>query len=214
MLRSVDGDDSGLFSPVPRPSDWPTEGQLTQMPSCDSARSGGYDLAEKPYLSWSIRVGFFFHQVTNPFVRLILHSRFHAILSEQLILITYAGRKSGVNHTLPVLYAKSDNELIVISGYHQYKKWWRNLRRRSAINICYRGQWTQAFATSYEGDASVIVPRLQAYLKRFPASARLRGLTLDSRGNVENAEKLLEAAKKVVMVIIKMPSSAMRSKNS
>jgi deazaflavin-dependent oxidoreductase (nitroreductase family) len=176
-------------------------------------QSGGNNLAEKPDLSWPIRVGFVFHKVTNPILRLILRSRVHAMLSGQLILITYTGKKTGVKHTLPVQYAKSDNELLVIAGYHQHKRWWRNLRRQSTVSICYRGESTEASAMAYEGDVSAIVPRLPAYLKRFPQSARIRGLTLGPSGNVENIEKLREAAKEAVMVVIRMPNSAMRSKN-
>lgn len=127
------------------------------------------------------------------------------MLSGQLIIITYTGKKSGMKHTLPVRYAKSDDKLIVVTGYHRHKKWWRNLRRESAINVRYRGKWIEASAMAYEGDLAVIASLLPAYLRRFPASARIRGLTLDPSGNVEDAERLREAAKKIVMVIIRMP---------
>jgi deazaflavin-dependent oxidoreductase (nitroreductase family) len=157
-------------------------------------------------LGWPIRVGFIFHRVTNPFVRFILRSPLHSMLSGRLILITYTGEKSGMKHTLPVQYAKSDGELIVVAGYHQHKKWWRNLRQQSMIKVCYRGKWFEASATAFEGDVAVIAPLFTAYLRRFPESARIRGLTLNSSGNVEDAEKLREAARKVVMVNIKMPT--------
>jgi deazaflavin-dependent oxidoreductase (nitroreductase family) len=163
-------------------------------------------LRVKRDLSWPIRVGFIFHRVTNPFVRLILRSPLHSMLSGRLILITYTGKKSGTKHTLPVQYAKSDHELIVVAGYHQHKKWWRNLRQQSTIKVCYRGTWFEASATVFEGDVALIVPLFPAYLRRFPASARIRGLTLDPSGNVEDAEKLREAAKRVVMVNIMMPT--------
>ena len=157
-------------------------------------------------LSWLIRIGFVFHRVTNPFIRLILRSPLHSLLSGRLILITYTGKKSGMRYMLPVQYARSDGELIVVAGYHQHKKWWRNLRQRSMIQVCYRGKWYEALATASEGDVSVITPLFPAYLRRFPASARIRGLTLDPSGGVEDEEKLREAAKKVVMVGIKAPA--------
>jgi len=109
-----------------------------------------------------------------------------------------------MKHTLPVQYAKSDHELIVVAGYHQHKKWWRNFRQRSRIEVCYHGKWFEASATAFEGDVAVIAPLFPAYLRRFPASARIRGLTLDSTGNVEDVGKLREAASKIVMVNIKM----------
>jgi deazaflavin-dependent oxidoreductase (nitroreductase family) len=126
------------------------------------------------------------------------------MLDGRLILITYTGRKSGKKHSLPVQYAESREQLIVVAGYHQHKKWWRNLLHRQTINIRYRGKWFEASAEAFDGDVEVIVPLLPDYLKRFPASARIRGLALDSNGNVENPEKLGEEAKKVVMVTIRM----------
>jgi deazaflavin-dependent oxidoreductase (nitroreductase family) len=128
------------------------------------------------------------------------------MLSGRLILITYTGKKSGMKHTLPVQYAKSGGELIVVAGYHQHKEWWRNFRQQSAIKVCYRRKWFEASATAFEGDAAVIAPLFPAYLRRFPESARIRGLTLDRSGNVQDAEKLRKAAEKVVMVNIKMPT--------
>jgi deazaflavin-dependent oxidoreductase (nitroreductase family) len=142
--------------------------------------------------------------VTNPFVGFILSSPLHSMLSGRLILITYTGKKSGTKHTLPVQYAESHNELIVVAGYHQHKKWWRNLMQESTINVCYRGKWFEASAKAFDGDVEVIAPVLPDYLKRFRASARVRGFTLNSNGNIENPEKLGEEAKKTVMVKIRM----------
>jgi deazaflavin-dependent oxidoreductase (nitroreductase family) len=145
--------------------------------------------------------------MTNPFVRFILNSPLHSMLSGRLILITYTGKKSGKKHTLPVQYAKSHNELIVVAGYHQHKKWWRNLLQQSTINICYRGKWFEASAKAFDGDVEVIAPLLPDYLRRFPVSARTRGLTFDSSGNIEDQGKLVEEARKVVMVKISCPIS-------
>jgi hypothetical protein len=126
------------------------------------------------------------------------------MLSGRLILITYTGKKSGKKHSLPVQYAESHNELIVAAGYHQYKKWWRNLLQQSTISICYCGKWFEASAKAFDGNVEEIAPFLPDYLKRFPASARVRALTFDSSGNIEDPVKLVEEAKKIVMVKIRM----------
>jgi len=169
----------------------------------ESAHTLGESLQVKRSLSWPVRVGFAFHRVTNPFVRLVLNSPLHSMFSGRLVLITYTGKKSRKKHSLPVQYAESHDELIVVAGYHQYKKWWRNLLEQQTVKICYRGKWFEASAKAFDGDVEVIAPLLPDYLKRFPASARIRGLTFDSSGHIENPEKLGEEAKKVVMVIIR-----------
>jgi len=137
-------------------------------------------------------------------VRLVLTSPLHSTLDGRLILITYTGKKSGKKHSLPVQYAESHNELIVVAGYHQHKKWWRNLMQQQTVNIRYRGKWFEASAKAFDGDVGVIAPLLPYYLKRFPASARIRGLAWDPNGVVENPEKLEGEAKKVVMVTIRV----------
>lgn len=128
------------------------------------------------------------------------------MLDGRLILITYTGKKSGKKHSLPVQYAKSKDDLIVFAGYHRHKKWWRNLLEQSTINVRYRGKWFEASARAYNGDVEAIAPAFPDYLRRFPASARVRGLTLDPRGSIEDQGKLDEAAKDTVMVRIKILS--------
>ena len=76
--------------------------------------------------------------------------------------------------------------------------------RGSTVNVRYRGGWFEASAKAFEGDVEAIVPAFPGYLERFPASARVRGLTLDRRGNIEDTGKLAEAAKHVVMVKIRI----------
>jgi hypothetical protein len=91
-----------------------------------------------------------------------------------------------------------------VAGYAQHKKWWRNLLQQQTINVCYRGKWYEASAKAFDGDVEVIAPVFPDYLRRFPASARIRGLTIDSSGNIEDQGKLGEEAKKVVMVKIRI----------
>ena len=124
------------------------------------------------------------------------------MLDGRLILITYTGRRTGKRHTLPVQYARSKDELIVFAGYHWHKKWWRSLLEQSTINVRYHGNWFEASARAYNGDVGAIVPAFPDYLRRFPESARVRGLTLDSQGNIADQRKLEEAARDAVMVRI------------
>jgi hypothetical protein len=154
--------------------------------------------------SLGVKFGFLFHRVTNPAVRLILRSPMHSLLSGKLILIAYVGRRSGVKHTLPVMYTNWNGELVVVVGYHWNKKWWRNLRGQPvAVEVRYRGQLVEGSAMAIEGDVAMISPRLMEYFKKFPASARRRGL---SPGPDIDERALADRAKDVVMVIIRRDS--------
>jgi len=159
---------------------------------------------EERGLGWGVRMGFAFHKVSNPLVRLLLSSPFHSMLSGHLILITYTGKRSGKKHSLPVQYAKSGDELIVVAGYHQHKRWWRNLLQQSTIDVRYRGSWFEAVAKAYVGDVEAIAPVFPDYLRRYPMSARYRGLKMDPSGKIEDQRKMEDAVKNVVMVRIRI----------
>jgi hypothetical protein len=45
-------------------------------------------------------------EIGNVFVRLLLRSPFHGWLSDNVLLLTYTGRKSGKRYTIPVAYGR------------------------------------------------------------------------------------------------------------
>jgi len=124
-------------------------------------------------------------------------------LSSNLILLTYRGRRSGVEHTLPVQYANLTNELIVVAGQHERKRWWRNLRARSTVKIRYRGRPIECRAELIEGDEAAVTPRLAVYFRRFAHSAHHWGITFSPRGELDS-QALREAAKGAVVVVIRL----------
>ncbi len=140
-------------------------------------------------------------RLVNLLVGAALRSPFHSWLSGSLILITYVGHRSGVRHTLPVRYAPYDGELVVLVGRHEQKQWWRGLRVRSPVKIRHKGRWYDASAMALHEDADAIAPRLAAYLRRFPGSARSRGVLPGPSGEIDVA-KLCALADRVVLVSI------------
>ncbi len=63
----------------------------------------------------------------NVFVAALLRSPLHRTLSRSSILISYRGRKSGRESTLPVAYAEDAYGLIAFVGHAAGKTWWRNM---------------------------------------------------------------------------------------
>jgi deazaflavin-dependent oxidoreductase (nitroreductase family) len=88
-------------------------------------------------------------RIGNIFVSALLRSPLHPLLSGSLILLTYRGRRSGREYTLPVMYAEDEHGLIVFVGRASEKTWWRNLRDGSAVRVRLRG-------ADYEGEAGVV----------------------------------------------------------
>src|SRR5919201_997478 len=72
----------------------------------------------------------------NPFVSAILRSPLHGLLSTQLMLLTYTGRKSGKRYTIPVGYARDGETLVVFSS----RSWRRNLRGGAPVEVLLQGR--------------------------------------------------------------------------
>lgn len=144
----------------------------------------------------------FMNKVANPFVRLILKSPFHRLMSAAVLLLTYAGRKSGKKYQLPVQYVQESDHIFVIPGAPERKTWWRNLRGGAPVNLMIKGRICPGYANILQTEAEII-PALRVYLQRFPASAKVHQVRIEPNGSL-NAEDLQQAAKQVVIVSIKL----------
>ena len=74
----------------------------------------------------------------NPFMKWLLRSPFHFIVSRTYLLMTFTGRKSGQVYTTPVQYAQRGESLSIITseGY----TWWKNLRAGADVQMYLRGK--------------------------------------------------------------------------
>jgi hypothetical protein len=62
----------------------------------------------------------------NPLLTWLLRSPLHGLVSNNTLLTTVIGCKSGSNITLPVNYVDMGEELLTVS--FRRRTWWRNLR--------------------------------------------------------------------------------------
>jgi len=60
-------------------------------------------------------------------LRTVLQSPLHPLASRRLALVTYTGRKSGRQFTIPVFYRDKGEYITVAVGWPDEKLWWRNL---------------------------------------------------------------------------------------
>jgi deazaflavin-dependent oxidoreductase (nitroreductase family) len=98
----------------------------------------------------------------NLFVIVLLRSPLHRLLSRSLVLVTYRGRRSGRSFTVPVMYAESTGELIVLVGHPERKSWWRNLREGAPVELRLRGRRLHGTATVTDAEAAA------PYIARYP----------------------------------------------
>jgi deazaflavin-dependent oxidoreductase (nitroreductase family) len=98
-------------------------------------------------------------RLVNPLVSVVLSSRMHPVLSGSTVLLTYSGWRSGRLYTLPVMYARDGEDLLLVAGAHRKRAWWRNFTQLSDVEVLLRGARCRAqarrvmlFDAGYEHD--------------------------------------------------------------
>jgi hypothetical protein len=99
------------------------------------------------------------NRTVNPALGMILRSPAHRLASGRLALITYTGRRSGREYTIPVLYEDKGDEVTIGVGWPDRKVWWRNLTGDGGpVRLVVRGQKLTGHAVATrEGDRDALV---------------------------------------------------------
>jgi deazaflavin-dependent oxidoreductase (nitroreductase family) len=147
----------------------------------------------------------FRNKIANPFVRLLLRSPLHGMLSAALLLITYHGRKSGKEYTLPVQYVQDDHVIYIVSGEPEQKTWWRNLRGGTPVRLLLAGRTFTGKANilAVDAEAVQIARALGLYLQHFPAAAKMYTVRRQKDGSF-NQEDLRRAVASNVIVRVEL----------
>jgi len=96
----------------------------------------------------------------NPVVRAVLRSPAHRLLSGRLLLLTYTGRRTGEQHTIPVRYVRDGGALVVTVAWPERKVWWRGLHGPgTGVSLLLAGERREAIADVRE-TAGVVTVRL------------------------------------------------------
>ena len=81
------------------------------------------------------------NRTLNPALGMILRSPAHGLASGRFALITYTGRRSRREYTIPVLYRDKGDEVTIAVGWPDRKVWWRNLTGEGGpVRLVVRGQ--------------------------------------------------------------------------
>jgi hypothetical protein len=108
----------------------------------------------------------------NPFVRGILRSPAHRLLSRSLIILEYEGRTTGRTFAIPLRFAETpDGLLVAIAVDPARKRWWRAFAEPSPAVVLLRRQRHEVVGT-LAGGALRDEARV-AYAARYPGSTRL-----------------------------------------
>lgn len=143
----------------------------------------------------------FMNHIWNPIVRLLLRSPLHGMMSKSLMLITYTGKKSGKEYTLPVTYLEDGKTIYVMPGMPDKKVWWHNIDSNTPVKLTLRGIVVPARATRLEPqkDLKFISQILRMFIMRNPPVAALFNVRRAEDGSLNN-EDMDRASEKIIMI--------------
>lgn len=115
--------------------------------------------------------------LANSMVGAILRSPAHRLLSGSTDLLAYEGRRSGRRIVLPTQYARSGDDLVVLVGRPETKRWWHNFEEPRDLDVLLAGEWHPMTGQVVRGadDPDRARPLLAAYLDRFPKVVKVLG---------------------------------------
>jgi len=119
------------------------------------------------------------------------------------MLISFKGRNSGKEYTIPVNYLQSDGVVLVTS--YRHRTWWRNLREGVPVTLRIRGQDFEGIGETITSK-TYVMKHLQDYLQKVPKHAKYFNVDLDPDGN-PNLEDIARAAEDRVGIQIQLKTS-------
>ena len=134
----------------------------------------------------------------NFFMKVLLGSPIHGILSKNTLLISFTGRKTGKTYTTPVNYTQDENTIWITSN--RDRVWWRNLEGGASVSLQLRGKKVRGQAEIFKDDKRV-AQGLLAFLKPKPDYAKHFNIALEENGLLKAGDMLKAAVTRVVIKI-------------
>lgn len=106
----------------------------------------------------------FINQLGNLFMKPLLKSPLHFLVSGQLVLITFTGRKSGRTYTTPLAYMREGDTVTLFT--QKSRTWWKNLQGGAAVTLQLKGQTVQGDADTFSLETADLLPLLRRMYPR------------------------------------------------
>ena len=116
----------------------------------------------------------------NAGMRLLLRSPAHALVSRNLMLITFKGRVTGRTYTTPVRYIRVGAKIRWFTS--RDAKWWPNLKHDPTVVLRLAGRDVVCSARVIDDDPAQVRELLASYLAEFPGDAVYHSVGLAKDG--------------------------------
>jgi uncharacterized protein YbjT (DUF2867 family) len=172
------------------PSDAPSSGHgATTDQDVEAATTGQYVETRGPPVPEVA------YRVINPVMKGVLRSPLHSLVSDSLMLLTFRGRRSGDEYTIPVGYWVRDGKLVVST----HSQWWHNFEGGQPVILRLRGERRRGIATPHP-DPETVAEYMQTFIDRNGVDAARRlGIAVD--GDREPTREELEAGVEGTVVV-------------
>jgi hypothetical protein len=99
----------------------------------------------------------------------------HRVLSKEMLLITFVGRKSGKAYTTPVGYWRDGNTVWLMTK--RYRKWWHNFEQPAPVTLWMEGRNHNGQAIAHT-DVETLIPLITHRVEHSPQEAKGYGIAL------------------------------------
>ncbi|MAD07191.1 MAG: hypothetical protein CMP86_07255 [Gammaproteobacteria bacterium] len=135
----------------------------------------------------------------NPIVVVMARSILHRVLSHQVVVLDFSGRRSGRRYTIPVTYLRCDGEVLCMTERNGI--WWRNLQGGVPVQLTLNGRSVSTISQVEIDDNQQIAGALRLFCLRSRISAYFAGVGFDSDGE-PNSMDLVRAAERHVLITL------------
>lgn len=148
-----------------------------------------------------MRIPEWFFPVVNRVVRLLLHSPLHGVMSGNIMVVYFRGRRTGRRRWTPVRYLpEGEGGVLCLTG--RETGWWPNFLDPGPVELQLAGRRVAATAQALPDDAERKNAALRRMLERFPADAAYHGIAA-RRGQPISEEQHRQAVARDVLVVFK-----------
>ena len=138
-------------------------------------------------------------RILNPIMKTILKSPLHKVVSEQIMIITFLGAKSGKEYSTPVSYSREGDKVTCFT----HAIWWKNFNTRADVKLRIQGQDLIGHAEAITDDPDRTTAGLARHILAVPFDAKYYGITFDSDGQPD-MDQVKQGAAEAVMIQISL----------
>ena len=132
----------------------------------------------------------------NPLIAALLRSPFHGLLSGNLLLLTYVGRRTGRRRSLPLSYVAVRDRLYLCT---RSSRWWRSWQPDAAVAVHLRGRRIALRPRVVDVATAEALEALRAFLTANPKTGEMLYAVRAERGRPNEDDLVREVRRSVVI---------------